>query len=400
MTSKPAIMVLEAYALGAIAAIRSLGSCGYCVHACSWQPAALGLKSNFATHSAVHPRYESPDFIPWFRSYVSEHDIKLVVPSEGFILGIRDQFDEFSHLLPLPNDADVVYKGFSKYDLFAGIEAATASGHKCDQHLPPYLLIDEGADAPSAEAITALGLPVFLKADGSHGKTTVHSETHQADSVEQALELLQQMRGRFHKIIIQGYVPGMGTGIYFLRWNGIILAEFANLCVHEVPHTGGLCSLRESWHHQEMRDDALRKLEAMQWQGVAMVEYRWDPASDKFALIEMNSRFWAALHLALYAKVDFPRLLAEAFFGEQNIEPQRNYQDKLCCRWTVPLEIGHVRSLMKDPRVPASRWIPALFRFVALSLNPRVRSDLYYPGDRALYFYEISRFIKDLFKRS
>ena len=400
MKVMPAIMVLEAYALGAIAAIRSLGSSGYSVHACSWQPAALGLKSNFATRTAVHPRYESPEFLPWFRSYVSDNDIKLVIPSEGFILGIRDEFEEFKHLLPLPDDADVVYKGFSKYDLFNGIENATASGHHCDQHLPPYLLIDESSETPSGASIDSLGLPVFLKADGSHGKTTHHSETHQADTVEQALEVLQQMRRRFHKIIIQGYAPGMGTGIYFLRWNGVILAEFANLCLHEVPHTGGLCSLRESWHHQEMRDDALLKLEAMQWQGVAMVEYRWDPVSDKFALIEMNSRFWAALHLALYAEVDFPRLLAEAFFEEQDIAPQRSYQDKLCCRWTVPLEIGHVRSLMKDPSVPASRWAPALLKFVVLSLDPRVRSDLYYPGDRALYFYEIVRFIKDLFKRA
>ena len=208
------------------------------------------------------------------------------------------------------------------------------------------------------------------------------------------------MRSRFHKIIIQGFVSGKGTGVYFMRWNGVILAEFANLCIHEVPHTGGLCSLRESWRHQKMRNDALCKLEAMQWEGVAMMEYRWNPTSDEFALIEMNSRFWAALHLALYAKVDFPLVLAQAFFGEQGNEPQHDYPEKLLCRWTVPLEIGHIRSLMKDPQVPASQWIRALFNFVALSLNPRVRSDLFYPGDRALYFREILRFFRDLFKAS
>ncbi len=63
-----------------------------------------------------------------------------------------------------------------------------------------------------------------------------------------------------------------------------------------------------------MLEDARLKLEAMDWHGVAMMEYRWDPETDRFYLMEMNARFWAALHLALFSGVNFPLLLADAFF--------------------------------------------------------------------------------------
>src|SRR4029450_2988279 len=91
---------------------------------------------------------------------------------------------------------------------------------------------------------------------------------------------------------------------------------------HQSPHRGGFGSLRTSWHHGEMAREAgekLRargeKLAAMDWQGAAMVEYRWDPTTDRFWCIELNARFRGSLHHALYAGVDFPRLLVDGFLG-------------------------------------------------------------------------------------
>ena len=51
------------------------------------------------------------------------------------------------------------------------------------------------------------------------------------------------------------------------------------------------------------------------WNGVAMLEYRRDPSTGDFRLLELNARFWGSLHLALAAGVDFPRLLLDAWLG-------------------------------------------------------------------------------------
>lgn len=115
-----------------------------------------------------------------------------------------------------------------------------------------------------------------------------------------------------------------------------------------------------------------------------MVEYRWDRPSDAFHLMEMNLRFWGSLHLALFAGVDFPRLLADAFFGylpEHTVEGRRG----VICRNTIPFELGYLVSLWRDPSVSSWRKVYSLIEAIMLTLDPRVYNDMLYPGDRMLF---------------
>ena len=75
-----------------------------------------------------------------------------------------------------------------------------------------------------------------------------------------------------------------------------------------------------------MARDAEEKLRAMVWQGAAMAECQWDPGVDRLWCIELNARFWGALHHALYAGADFPRLLVDAYLG-RGPEPEVPYRD-------------------------------------------------------------------------
>jgi len=76
-----------------IAVIRSLGRAGYTVHACASKPEALGLSSSFASHQVVCPAYDDRMFLPWLSTYVAQHGIRTIVPSEGFLLGVRPAFE-------------------------------------------------------------------------------------------------------------------------------------------------------------------------------------------------------------------------------------------------------------------------------------------------------------------
>jgi predicted ATP-grasp superfamily ATP-dependent carboligase len=388
------VLVPESQAMGSIGVIRSLGRAGYPVHACAQRSDALGLRSNYASQQAVCPRYDSKDFVSWLREYIREHRIRAVVPSEGMVLAVRSSFDEFSQLFPLSPCAGTVYAGMSKFDLLASFQKDGG----LQIRTPPTMLIDDPDCLPSWNDLACLGLPLYIKADAVYVKNgNGESSVHRCDSVAAAQDVIRKLSTDYSKLLVQGYVPGQGVGAFFLVWNGELIAEFMHRRLHEVPHTGGVSSLRESWFHPEIRCDALQKLKSLNWNGVAMMEYRWHAKTDDFYLMEMNGRFWGSIHLALHAGVDFPRLLLDAFHGRVE-QIENRYPRNLYCRYTVPKEFEYVWSRLKDRQLSLGSKLSSCGEFITLSLNPLVYSDLSFPGDRKLYWAACRHFAIDLMK--
>lgn len=386
------VLVLDAQAIGSIAVIRSLGRAGYPVHAVSSDPNALGLLSLMAGFRAIHPSYaDRTAFIAWLKEYVRQHGIRAIVPSEGAFVAIRDVFNEFASLIPFSARPEVLYAGLSKFDLFQRLMAQPETS----RFLPPSLLIDDSSRLPRQNELESLGTPLFIKLDAIYAKDSAGGGTYKVESAEAACAELKKFAGSHRKMLVQGHVPGEGVAAFFLLWNGDVIAEFMHRRIHEVPHTGGVSSLRESWFHQAIRDDALAKLRCMQWQGVAMMEYRWDRKTGKAYLMEMNGRFWGSLHLAMYAGVDFPCLLLDCFHGGA-VGPVTNYRRGLQCRYTFPKDVHYVWSRLKDGNLSPAARLWSVFEFFVLLCDPRVKSDLYFPGDRALYFQSIRRFLQTL----
>jgi predicted ATP-grasp superfamily ATP-dependent carboligase len=200
------------------------------------------------------------------------------------------------------------------------------------------------------------------------------------------------LQKRYRKIVIQGYVDGVGVGAFLASWNNRPLAEFMHRRIHEVPHTGGASSYRESWRHEKILSNARRLMTQLCWEGVGMFEYRWNPKTDRFYLMEFNARFWGSLHLALFAGVDFPRLLADAFFGHPS-SPVVCYPATRS-RLTFPKEIEYVYSCLKDADLPTWKRLWPIAEFLMLGANPAIYSDLNFPGDRAMYGRMIFRSVR------
>ena len=124
-----------------------------------------------------------------------------------------------------------------------------------------------------------------------------------------------------------------------------------------------------------------------------MMEYRWDSKTDQFYLMEMNGRFWGSLHLALYAGVDFPTLLVDAFH-DRIPSVVTGFRRGVYCRHTFPKEVEYVWSRLKDRRLSWWSRLWPLFEFFCLSVNPRIYSDLLFPGDSGLYWESVKRFFQ------
>ncbi len=74
-----------------------------------------------------------------------------------------------------------------------------------------------------------------------------------------------------------------------------------------------------------------RLIKALDWHGVAMVEFKWNPATGEYWLMEINGRFWGSLPLACAAGADFPVKLFDLLVLNQ-LPTDSNYREHVYCR--------------------------------------------------------------------
>lgn len=109
--------------------------------------------------------------------------------------------------------------------------------------------------------------------------------------------------------IVQERVTGEGWGVSCLYWKGERVAYFTHRRLREKIETGGTSTLREARANPYLESMAFKLLDDLNWHGLAMVEFKYDPFKDKGWFIEINPRMWGSIGLAISSGVDFPYLL-------------------------------------------------------------------------------------------
>ena len=141
------------------------------------------------------------------------------------------------------------------------------------------------------------GYPLVIKPARSIGDNGEQRQQLSVVYAHNAEELTAKVRHYllFGEVLVQQYIAGDGVGVELIADRGEIRLAFQHRRLHEVPLTGGGSSLRESVEVEPVLLEASRQLmQRMQWHGVAMVEFKHDPASGQFALMEINGRFWGS----------------------------------------------------------------------------------------------------------
>lgn len=382
------VFVPQADAFGAIAVIRSLGEQGYIVHAGSSDPAALGLKSNFANYSHITPEY-SGRYVDWLRAFIKERNIHAIVPSEGFLLAIGDVFQEFANLLPISSVKEDVYTCLSKVDVFDAF--SRSADLELHQNLTRNLVVKSTQDT-DWQQLQQWRFPLFIKGDACHAKAGNNGFVKKAESVEEAKRIVEQQLNYYNSVLIQDFFDGEKVTVSLLYMEGKMLAESMVKAVHQNPHTGGLMSLRHSWWKHEIYEDAVRRMHLLKWTGAAMFEYRWNRASGEFSLIELNSRYWGALNLDILAGVHFPCYQMDCFLEKRFPKSTVRLKKEIIVRNALPADYGYTLSILRDKDIRAGKKIITLASFFLLFLHPAIKADLLYPGDRKLYFINFFQF--------
>jgi predicted ATP-grasp superfamily ATP-dependent carboligase len=137
-----------------------------------------------------------------------------------------------------------------------------------------------------------------------------HRRSGFVNSAEELIATYNCIHQYFSYPLIQEYVPGINYTIASLYNKGKPKA-FCCIRVHRAwPPTGGNSCFRETVKLDvTMRKYAEKLLEALDWHGIAEVEFRLDIRDNVPKLMEINPRFWGSLCVAIRAGVDFPYLL-------------------------------------------------------------------------------------------
>lgn len=385
------VLVPQADSMGAVAVIRSLGQHGYSVFAASSKGDALGCRSNFIFQADQCPEYGA-DYLVWLRQYIKVNDIHAIIPSEGFYLIIKEYYQEFAHLLPLTSPKEVVYRCLCKVDVF---EAFIKSGdHALTENISNTQVVSSIEKVNWDETIS-WNYPLFIKGDGFYAHKGDEAKIVKASTLEQAKLAVSEVFQAYHRVIIQDCSLGVKATVNLLFQEGKLLAESMAVATHESPHTGGLTSLRHSWWHQPMYEDAVKRLQFLQWNGPAMVEYKWHEKTQDFDFIELNSRYWAALNLDILAGIHFPCIHLDYFFEGLSANEPIRLTSKINVRNTFPADYGYALSSLKDADLSTLQKAAVACEFFMLLFNPFIKADLFYPGDRKLYFINLWTFTKE-----
>jgi predicted ATP-grasp superfamily ATP-dependent carboligase len=143
-------------------------------------------------------------------------------------------------------------------------------------------------------------------------------------------------------LLLQEYCPGDDVGLAVLMHAGEALTVFQYRARRTFPVDGGVCVLACTEQvNMRLADCAVRLLRALSWEGVAQLDFRHDPVTGRFALLEINGRFWGSAAVAIAAGYDFPYYVWQLAHGQTPKIPQ-TYKIGLLVRW---LE-GDIRRLL------------------------------------------------------
>ncbi len=126
-------------------------------------------------------------------------------------------------------------------------------------------------------------------------------------------------------------------GALFLMQNGQVVRHYQHQRVRTYPADGGVSSCAKTLFIAEVAETGAAILSALNWNGLAMLEFLQDPHSGKYLAIECNPRLWGTCLLGEFAGhglvEDYIRLALGLAL------PNRNALPEAFIRWYFPYEM-------------------------------------------------------------
>ena len=309
MKSKYDVLITDGDQRVALEIVRSLGEAGLKVVVSELDTNSskpLSAASKYCCDFISVPSYSCNDFL----ELCTQCEVVIPVSTNTIIQCLKNASAKYPDRFLLPS-TELFNKVNDKYSL-------SKIAKKIGVVVPKSIEICEEADCVNAAA--AIGYPVVLKLCNDEGMFLSPGDRYRIVSSEAELGNAWRALSQHGKeILMQEYIIGVGVGlsaVYDKKHSCVM--SFQHKRLREYPIDGGPSTYCESINQKNIGDVGRKLLDALEWTGPAMVEFKYDYNSQRLVLLEINPRYWGSLPLARKSGLNFPlahfNLIAEKVF--------------------------------------------------------------------------------------
>lgn len=313
--------------------VRELGRAGVPVIGITDEPHALALRSRYLKRGIVIEHSRSEELIRVLEELGQAHgELCLLTVSEGNLSWLLAHQKDLPHIHALIPPAQALALVLDKQHT---LPIAQKLGISVPKSFQPQSMAEFETVARS------IPLPAVVKWSEPNGMSEELAKHHlplikaeYAYKVEELIAIGQRYQSVGQWPLVQQYCVGQGLGQFFFMHKGQAVRRFQHIRIAEWPPEGGFSSVCDAvplTEHLDLQEKSIALLQTIGWEGVAMVEYRFDPATKQAVLMEINGRFWGSFPLAVHSNACFA-LLAYSLQGLGQMPKLPPLRDNLRCR--------------------------------------------------------------------
>ncbi|MCK5055401.1 MAG: ATP-grasp domain-containing protein [Candidatus Aminicenantes bacterium] len=374
------ILITDSDYKHALGAVRSLGRENHKIFVVARKKNSFCSKSKYCHKEIVLPGYTEKSFKEELLTCLSSNNIDVLMPVGA---------NSFKHLVPLKKEiekntaAKMVSVEDDKLNLCLSKERTYRYAQNINIPVPVSFYPRNTGEVPGiSDRVT---YPCVIKGKYDVGYNVVAYAHSPADLLEKYDRLCKRYNlfAGEQLPLIQEYITGDGYGFFAVYNKGKCGSTFQHHRLREMPPSGGYSVAAESAKNRSVHEYGKKLLSALNWHGVAMVEFKVNPEGVP-VLMEINPKFWGSLDLALEAGVNFPLDLVRIAGGE-DIEYSENYKFPFRCHWPCDGDLEHA---FINPK--------KCLAVIKDCVNPRVKSNLWFGRDPRMTWFQFLFMFKRL----
>jgi len=376
-------------------AVRSLGRRGLAVLAVCRSEQALAARSRYSCGAwRLETSPGDPQFADEVLGLARQVDAGSVMTiAESYhaaLIRCRERFEPEIHVFSPP--AEAFAKATDKdymHALCGRLGVPVARGMTLDK-----LMGDAGGDT--------LRFPLVLRTRNQNvDEGRAPWKAAYAETPEQLRALHEKVKTIASNVLVHEYHPGVEDHVQVLMHCGEAFMVGEYIGEHHMPLAGGVTVQRVTCRHEDLIRDAVRLLQAIGWEGIAGVQFHYDPATGKYIFLEVNPRFIGGLPTVIMAGFDAPYLLWQSHFEPEKMR-RTPYRLGLRTRILGGDANWMLAQVRRDPLPPGQRHVgkaSAVARFL-WNCGPWTRDDTFWWRDPKPFWVDLRSMARKLRERS
>jgi len=331
--NKYRILVLDGDHKNALAIVRHLGKTkNYLIDVVSYQKVSITFYSKYTCRKIViaNPQKDKEKYM---------EELLKILETNNYLVLIPVSFISFrlcaAHKEKIRQFTCISIAGIDKIEIASSKTATYELARKVGVPCPETMIIRDMKDIENMQ----VEYPCVIKAPFEMGNNVVSYANSKQEFILKYKQICKTHHFTEILPIVQEYIKGEGFGFFAYYQKGECKNWFVHRRLREYPVSGGASTVAESFCDEKIVEYGKRLLDDLQWDGVAMVEFKQDKASGMYYLMEINAKFWGSLDLALVAGINFPQMMIDEATGNE-IETIP-FKGKIRFQWILNGDLFH-----------------------------------------------------------